>query len=92
MPIKIDQKCITCTQPSHDMHLTLKLFKIACLTYKPTDIEYRGQKMARTALISLRRDLIERITKTLPNSTLFRDNVMYPRRYFDDLVLEQRVI
>jgi hypothetical protein len=44
--------------------------------------------MARTALISLRRDLIEKITKTLPNSSLFRENVMYPRRYFDDLVIE----
>ena len=48
--------------------------------------------MSRTALIGLRRDIIEKITRTLPNSTLFRDNVMYPRRYFDDLVLEQRVI
>lgn len=70
------------------MQLTVKLFKSACLSYKPSDVEYRGQVMSRVALAGLRRDLIEKITKTLPNSTLFRDNVMYPRRYFDDLILE----
>lgn len=70
------------------MQLTVKLFKSACLSYKPSDVEYRGQVMSRVALAGLRRDLIEKITNTLPNSTLFRDNVMYPRRYFDDLILE----
>jgi hypothetical protein len=47
--------------------------------------------MSRTALIALRRELVEKITKTLPNSKLFRDGIMYPRRYFDDLIFEQRM-
>ena len=92
MPIKIDQKCLSCNNNSHDPELTTKLFKIACLSYKPNDLEYRGQTMSRIALIGLRRDLIEKITRTLPNSTLFRDNIMYPRRYFDDMVLEQKAV
>jgi len=92
MPIKIDQKCLNCNSSSHDPQLTTKLFKIACLSYKPSDLEYRGQTMSRVALIGLRRSLIEKITRTLPNSSLFRDNIMYPRRYFDDLILEQRAV
>jgi hypothetical protein len=47
--------------------------------------------MSREALIAMRRDLIDKITATLPNSTLFKENSMFPRRYFDDMVLEQRV-
>jgi len=47
--------------------------------------------MTRTALIALRRDLIEKITQNLPNCKLFRDGIMYPRRYFDDLLIEQRM-
>jgi len=44
--------------------------------------------MTREALIALRREIVDKITATLPNSTLFKDIAMYPRRYFDDLVLE----
>jgi len=44
--------------------------------------------MSREALIGLRRDIIDKITAVLPNSTLFKANAMYPRRYFDDLVFE----
>jgi len=47
--------------------------------------------MTRHALIALRRDLVEKITQTLPNSKLFREGIMYPRRYFDDLIFEQRM-
>jgi hypothetical protein len=44
--------------------------------------------MSREALIALRRELVDKITAALPNSTLFKENSMYPRRYFDDMVLE----
>jgi|688.fasta_scaffold782929_1 hypothetical protein len=47
--------------------------------------------MSRNALIALRRELIEKITTALPNSKLFKNGLMYPRRYFDDLIFEQRV-
>jgi hypothetical protein len=68
----------------------LKLLKVACLSYKSNDITYRDQKMTRAALIAMRRELIEKVTVALPNSKLFRDGIMYPRRYFDDLVVDQR--
>jgi hypothetical protein len=36
--------------------------------------------------------MIDKITKQLQQgSTLFKDQVMYPRRYFDDLLMEQRI-
>jgi hypothetical protein len=44
--------------------------------------------MSRNAIIALRRELIEKVTRTLPNSKLFREGLMYPRRYFDDLIYE----
>ena len=46
--------------------------------------------MTRAGLIAIRRELIEKVSKTLPHSKLFKDGVIYPRRYFDDLVVEQR--
>lgn len=44
--------------------------------------------MQRGAIVSLRRDLIEKTTKSLLDSTLFTSNLAYPRKYFDDLILE----
>lgn len=44
--------------------------------------------MTRAGMIALRKELIETITKTLPNSKLFREGAMYPRRYFDDLLVD----
>lgn len=35
--------------------------------------------------------MIDKVTRVLPNSTLFKSNSMYPRRYFDDLVLESKI-
>ena len=46
--------------------------------------------MTRSGLIAIRRELIDKVTKTLPHSKLFKDGAIYPRRYFDDLVVEQR--
>jgi len=64
------------------------MFKIACLSYAPGEVTYREQTMSRVAIVGLRRELIEKITRMLPNSKLFREGSIYPRRYFDDLVDE----
>jgi hypothetical protein len=90
MPITIQQQCLTHAQPGIDTSHILKLFKIACLSYKPSDVVYRDHTMTRAGLIAIRRELIEKVSKTLPHSKLFKDGVIYPRRYFDDLVVEQR--
>lgn len=68
----------------------MKLFKVACLSYKASDLVYREHTMTRGALISMRRDLIDKITQNMIATKLFKDNLAYPRRFFDDLMLEQR--
>lgn len=46
--IKIDQKCLSHQHDTKDVQLTLKMFKTACLAYKPSQIEYRDQIVERT--------------------------------------------
>lgn len=46
--------------------------------------------MTRGAMINIRRDLIDKVTKHLVDCKLFSSNLAYPRRYFDDLIMEQR--
>lgn len=67
--------------------MTLKLFKTACLAYKPSAVQYRNLLMERMQLIMLRRQLIDRMTNILPNCELFEQNAIYPKRYFDDLMV-----
>lgn len=41
-------------------------------------------------MIGLRRELIEKITQAMINTKLFPSSLAYPRRYFDDLLLDQK--
>jgi hypothetical protein len=81
---------MSCHNSGHDTQLTLRLFKIACLSYKASDVVYRDHSMSRSALINLRRELIEKVTSHLSACSLFKQGLVYPRRYFDDLLVEQR--
>jgi len=62
LPISIDQKCLMSMQSGRDTSYVLRLFKTACLSYSPTDINYRDHLMSRNVLIGLRRELIEKVT------------------------------
>jgi hypothetical protein len=42
----------------------------------------------RNTIIQLRRGLIDRISTLLPTCELFKESAIYPRRYFDDLMIE----
>lgn len=44
----------------------------------------------RNTIIKLRRGLIDKISALLPTCELFKDNAIYPRRYFDDLMIDDR--
>lgn len=79
-------------QPGRDTSLVLKLFKTACLSYAPNDLEYREHKMSRNQIIGMRRELIEKVTEFMQNSGLHKDGAIYPRRYFDDLIMEQEMM
>jgi hypothetical protein len=40
----------------------------------------------------MRRNLIDKITAVLPNCTIFKEKAIYPQRYFDDMVIEDKGI
>lgn len=71
--------------------MTMRLFKLACLAYKPSDISYRGMVVDRASMISMRRGLVDKITALLPTCDLFSANAIYPRRYFDDLMVDRGI-
>mmetsp|Transcript_12122 Transcript_12122/g.18745 ORF Transcript_12122/g.18745 Transcript_12122/m.18745 type:complete len:101 (+) Transcript_12122:1141-1443(+) len=72
-----------------DTQLTLRLFKMACLAYSPSEVNYRGMTLDRKQMIMLRRGLVDRVTNLMPTCDLFKDHAIYPRRYFDDLMIEE---
>jgi len=74
--------------PGRDTSVTLKLFRAACLSYQPSNVAYREHSISRTSLIGMRRDLIDKINQIVTNCDLFSMTSAFPRRYFDDMVLE----
>jgi len=70
--------------------LTLRLFKLACLAYSPSQVVYRGMTLDRRTIIKVRRGLVDKISALLPQCELFKDNAIYPRRYFDDLMIDDK--
>ena len=42
--LKLDQKCLNC---SKDVEHNAKLFKIACLAYAPSNVNYRQQSFTK---------------------------------------------
>ena len=75
-------------QDGRDTSIVLRLFKTACLSYAPSDINYREHRMTRQQLLQMRKDLIERVSDYMQQSGLHKEGAIYPRRYFDDLVME----
>lgn len=88
LPITIDNKCLMSMQPGRDTSHVLRLFKTACLSYAPNDFIYRDHKMTRGQVINMRRELVEKVTTFMQSSGLHKEGAIYPRRYFDDLIME----
>ena len=88
LPITIDPVCLSHMKPGVETSLALKLFKVACLAYKPSNINYRNRTLDQLAVIRLRQGLIDKVTNLVHSCELFRDKCIYPRRYFDDLMLD----
>ena len=63
---------------------------LACLAYTPSKINYRNLVIDRKQMIVMRRSLIDRISNLLPHCELFKESAIYPRRYFDDLMMEEK--
>ena len=90
LPIKIDQKCLSHQTSGQDTQMTMRLFKLACLAYTPSKINYRNLVIDRKQMIQMRRSLIDRISNLLPHCELFKEQAIYPRRYFDDLMMQEK--
>ena len=69
--------------------MTLKLFKTACLAYKPSKVNYREMNLERKGMVKMRRNLIDQLTQLLPTCHIFREKAFYPKKYFDDLMLQE---
>jgi deoxyxylulose-5-phosphate synthase len=78
-------------QDGRDTSIVLRLFKTACLSYAPTDVSYRDHKMSRAQLLQMRKDLIDKVNGFMHQSGLHKEGAIYPRRYFDDLIMEQHM-
>ena len=89
MPITINNSCLS-HQNKHDTELSMKLFKLACLAYKPAPINYRGSVVERTNMIEMRRNLIDRVSNILAECDLFKNSAFYPKRYYDDLMVDEK--
>ena len=88
IPITINTQCLSHTSNGQEAQLKLNLFKVACLAYKPSDINYRNNTVDRNSMIQLRRDLVDKITSTIYACPLWSEAVIYPKRYFDDLMIQ----
>jgi hypothetical protein len=88
LPIRIDHRCMSHSMAGQQTQASLKLFKIACLAYNPSPVEYRGLTLERAKVIEVRRGLIERIERIIPQCELFSGPANFPKRYFDDLMME----
>ena len=44
----------------------------------------------RSAMIEMRRALIDKVSNLLPLCDLFKNNAIYPRRYYDDLMIDEK--
>ena len=41
-------------------------------------------------MIDMRRNLIDRVSNILPECDLFKNSAFYPKRYYDDLMVEEK--
>lgn len=68
------------------------MFKVACIAYKPSGVRYRNKYFNRKMLLKLRRKLIEKCTATVMKCQLFKNKAIYPKRFFDDQVMEDSLM
>ena len=91
LPITIDPNCLSHMSNGRDTQMIMRLFRTACLSYQPSNISYREHLISRTSLIKMRREILDKAQQVMDSSELFTKNSIYPRRYFDDLVIETKV-
>ena len=65
-PVSIEKECLSCAGvPSH----TYELFKMACIQYKPSPVNYRHNTLTRKKLLNMRRTLVDKCEEVINNNT-----------------------
>ena len=47
----------------------MELFKIACITYKPSQVLYRSNKLSRKRLLKMRKTLLDKCDESINNGS-----------------------
>jgi len=48
------------------------MFKIACISYQPSDIIYRSKPISRQELLKIRKNLMDKSFRLLSKTSLFK--------------------
>jgi len=87
-PLVIKKECLSCQSSGHDTSAVLQMFKVACLSCKPSSVVYRDKKIKRKQFLGLRKGLMEKLSEMLEKCEVFRKKALYPRRFFDDILID----
>ena len=84
--IRMNRDCLSCSGvPSH----TMKMFKMACISYRPSPVTYRRNNLSRHKLLGMRKTLIDKceevingeqwpgVTRDLRTGRIFRDLLQF---------------
>ena len=55
--VKLDENCLSCTGANAQ---AMQLFKVACISYQPSAVNYRANQLSRKKLLSMRRTLVDK--------------------------------
>ena len=60
--VEMDDQCLSCTGVSAH---AMELFKIACISYKPSAVQYRQSLLSRPKLMQMRRTLVDKCEEVI---------------------------
>ena len=64
-PVTLDKECLSCAGvPSH----TMDLFKMACISYQPSQVNYRNNTLTRKRLLNMRKTLVDKCEEVINNN------------------------
>ena len=64
--VKLDDNCLSCTGASAH---AMQLFKLACITYQPSQVHYRQNALSRKKLLNMRRTLVDKCEEIINNNS-----------------------
>ena len=83
--VGIEKKCISC---SGQLSFVMSSFKMACLSYAPSPVMYRGRVYPREDMHYVRNELLVMAQELLKKKLPVEEKGLTGKRYFDDAVLK----